>query len=264
MRSTFLLLTLIVFVVCSSSFAQKNEVQTNKYLADGIKVDGDLKEWGDSLETYDPETMLHYNVGNDQTNLYLAIQSSDPVTIRKILTYGFSFAVNKEAKKKASPTITFPVIDHIAVRSAMPATKPSGSKNETIKLNQLIISKTKGIRVDRIKEMLDGTISLNNEYGLKAKAIITDSNTLKLELAVPLRLMDIPLNYNETFACHFKVNGAERTVLEQGPMRRRGGYGGYGYGYGGYGYGEREVYRRTITESKEFWTKFILSTIPSK
>lgn len=267
MRSVFLLLTALIASISNQSFAQKNEVQANKYFAEGITIDGSLSEWGDSLKAYDAESMLRYDLGNDQSNLYVAIQSSDPITIRKILTFGFSFAVNKDGKKKPAQTITFPVIDHIAVRSAMPTTKPTGSKTETIKLNQLIISKTKGIRVDRFKEMVDGTISLNNEYGVKGKAVITDSNTLKLELAVPLRLLDLPSDYKEAFASHFRVNGQERTVLEQGPMRRMGrygGYGGYGYGYGGYGYGEREVYKRTITDAKEFWTKNILSTTPSK
>jgi hypothetical protein len=264
MRLTFLLSAIIVFLVSDNTLAQKNEATANKYLPAGINVDGNLTEWGDSLKTYDPATTLRYDVGNDQTNLYLAIQTSDPVSIRKVLTFGFSFSINKEAKKKPGPTVTFPVIDHVAVRSAMPKTKPTGKKEEVIKLNQLIMSKANGIKIERFAQIVDGVISLTNEYGMKGKAVITDSNTLKMELAIPLHLLDIPSDYKEAFTYNFRVNGPQRTVLEQGPMRRMGGYGGYGYGYGGYGYGEREVYKRTISETKEFWAKYILATPPSK
>src|SRR5436309_1106690 len=66
----------------SSAQSAKNSLQAP--LAN-INVDGDLKEWGDSLRYYNEEKRLNYALANDKDSLYAAIRVSDRLDKMKVL-----------------------------------------------------------------------------------------------------------------------------------------------------------------------------------
>ncbi|WP_423148679.1 hypothetical protein [Rubrolithibacter danxiaensis] len=253
-RSLIFSLLFTVFIT-SQGFSQKNDISKNQLLDRAIVIDGNFSEWNDSLRVYNPEANITYAVGNNDSTFYLAVKTADPQMIRKILTFGFSFSINKEGKKKPEITVTYPYIDRVAMPVA--AKRPAGPPDFN-KLNKLQLAKVKGVIVKGLKELPDGNIALKNEYGIQATATIDDKNIFRYELSVPLQYLNLEASFDGTLAYNFKINGLERTVLERSPRNRSYGYGGYGYGYGGYGYGD-DVYRRKITDAIEFWEKYKLA-----
>ena len=254
MTKRFIVLTVLTLLMSIELSAQKNPVSQNIFITEAIEIDADLKDWGDSLKNYNPVTKLNYEIGNDKQNLYLAVKTADQATIRKILSFGFSFSVNTEGKKKLGPTVTFPVIDHIAVRRALSENKTAVQKGNESKINNVVLSKIKGIQVTGFKSLLDGDIALKNEYGVQAAATIDEQNSFVMELTIPLRLLELSADSKNVLAYNLKANGLQRTVIQQSPMRGLGRYGGYGYW--NYGYGERETYKSTVSESVQFWTLY--------
>jgi len=53
-----------------------------------IAIDGDVKEWGDSLRYYNTEKQINYAIANDKDNLYLAVRIEDRREQNKILKAG--------------------------------------------------------------------------------------------------------------------------------------------------------------------------------
>jgi hypothetical protein len=258
MKKSFQLIIIALLLTHYITSAQsKNEVIKNTYITHLIKVDGNLVEWADSLNYYDAASKLSYSLGNDNNNLYLAVKTSDPQSIRKILSFGISFSVNKDGKKKEGPTVNFPVVDRSAIRTMIQKAQQANQKTDPTKMNQQIVVKINGIQVTNFTEILDGNISLSNEYGIKAAAALDDKNVFRYELAIPLTLLDLNPESKNILAYNFKLNGMQRTVMEQSAPRRRN-YGGYGYG--SYDYGDRRAYPRTISETVDFWVKATLAT----
>src|SRR5438445_13386633 len=65
-----------------------------------IAIDGDIKEWGDSLLYYNKEKQLNYSLANDQDNLYMAIRVNDRSEQIRILRAGLTLSIDTSGKKK--------------------------------------------------------------------------------------------------------------------------------------------------------------------
>jgi hypothetical protein len=57
--------------------AAKTSQNTLQPPPNAIKIDGDLKDWGDSLRYFNEEKKLNYALANDKTTLYAAIRITD-------------------------------------------------------------------------------------------------------------------------------------------------------------------------------------------
>lgn len=258
MKKTFIFSFLVLLFISFSGFRTKNPVYQNMLLQDPVKVDGRLLEWTDSLSQFNADAKLSYLAANNDSVFYLAVKTSDPHTIRKILTFGFSFGINKEGKKKPEIILTFPYIEPQRGTAAKP---PTSTRPDFSKINQIQLAKAKGIIVNGLKGIIDGKIALKNEYGIDAAATIDSNNVFRYELSVPLHYLALDPTFKGELAYNFKINGLERTVLERGAgASRRYGYGGYGYPYDPYGY-NNDVYQRKITDAVEFWEKFKLAGV---
>ncbi len=251
MKKPLFFLLLIAFAG-NLNAQKKGEVNQNEYLVNNINIDGKLTEWNDSLKNFRPQAKLSYVVANNDSVLFLAVKISDPTAIRKLLIHGFTFMINKEAKKKQGPAVIFPYVDKTDFGANR--LRPTGTP---VKMNQQVLAQVKGVVTRGFKTIIDGNVSLQNEYGIKAASSIDDKNVFRYELAIPLEHLELDKDSKNTLAYQFRINGIERTVIQRGIGSRLGSY---GYGpYGGYPYGS-DTYARTISEAVEFWEKYSLAT----
>jgi hypothetical protein len=238
------LLTLLTGAFCSYAQAQKKEVQaTNLQAPDGIKIDGKLTEWGFDFQAYNKATKIYYSMANDDKNLYLVVKSKDKINITKVLGGGISLIINTADKKKDKDAfvITFPIPP---ARSAMRGIRGAGRGGfggsqtpEQIDSATRVAHKTalgliREIGVLGFKDITDSTISIYNEYGIKAAAGFDEEDSFVCELAVPLKLLSLSAEDPKEFAYNLKVNG-----VNMGNRNRGGDNGGEGGGFGGNGGG---------------------------
>src|SRR3546814_3783538 len=92
----------------------------------------------------------------------------------------------------------------------------------------------------RFDDVLDGQISLENTYGIHARAVLDTADALCVEIVVPLQRLGISMGDGSELAFNVKINGVMIPGSGSSPRMMRRGYGGYrGYGCGyPYGYGQ--------------------------
>lgn len=290
------LLTLLTTAFCTYAQAQKKDVQaTNLQAPDGIKIDGKLTEWGYDFQAYNKATKVYYTMANDDKNLYLVVKSKDKININKILGGGINLTINTADKKKDKDAfvITFPIPP---ARSAMRGIRGAGRggfggsqtpeqiDSATRAAHKTALGLIREIGVLGFKDITDSTISIYNEYGIKAAASFDEEDSFVCEVAVPLKLLSLSAEDPKEFAYNLKVNGITMGNRNRGGDNSGGGFGGDrnggggGFGGGGFGGGGGRngggggaringggennngiTTMEELTTATDFWGKYILA-----
>jgi hypothetical protein len=260
---TFTSLRLCAFILLllsvsnhSQAQSKSNDIVINQWVEKPLSIDGKLSDWGDSLKYFDEHTQFSFDIRNNQTTLYLAIKSNNKQNLSRILSRGVSFSVNAEGKKKNGPTIIFPVIDRLGTTNKS-ATEKGAPQDQIKEKQQQVISKITKMNVVGFADIIDGAVSLNNNYGLSASANFDGQDNFIIELAVPFSLLNIS-TAQRNIACLLQINGIKQPRSSYDPNRNaRGGM--YGNPSRDYGYDRRPPVNKQNLISG-FWIKSTLAT----
>lgn len=236
-RSGFLLL-FFSFITLSANAQKVKPVEST--WADKIQIDGQLNDWGDSLTHYFPDQDLRYSFANDDEYLYIAVQVKNKEKQIQTAFNGLTIEINPDGKKKQGPSLIFPIPERSAIRALS-----EQEFNTTKDPIRMALSSVRALYIFGFPSILDGQISLDNTYGIKAEVLIDSTNILSYESVIPLSRLNLPKNTNG-FAINIRINGLIRTQYTESD--RRGNYRNSPYGYGGYGYPPRS---RTITRERQ-------------
>jgi YD repeat-containing protein len=276
---------LLAVSICN---AQSNKAALNALQAppQNIAIDGDIKEWGDSLRYYNTEKKINYSIANDKENLYMAIRITDRLEQRKIFKAGITFSIDPKGKKKETFSITFPLnVQGGSVASLVSQKEPEGevTKQDREELMRERITTLRGIKVVGFKDIEGDMITTSNTYGIQTAINYDENGNLICEAAIPLKFFHTDEPSKNEWAFNFKVNGLTRPTAGQGADQggggggrggRGGGGGGGGFGGGGGGGGGRgghgggggnhsetpgEGGQSELFKSDDFWTKFYLA-----
>lgn len=250
-----------MLIVAASAYAQRNaSKQPGLSWGDGIVVDGNLEDWGDSLTNQYASQDLQYQLKNDGTHVYVAMRVVDRDRQMQVLSQGFSFMVNTNGKRRPGPTVVYPIADRLSFRAIMSADNDDRPED----MRQGGLQAIRAIYVLRFDDILEGQISLDNEYGIQAEAMIDSTDALCFEAKVPLRRLGIQSGFDKELAFNVKINGmiAPRGNIDNRTIRQRGGYYGSPYGYG-YGYGSGMPTRSRPREEPGTWLISVLAN-PNK
>ena len=260
MKTSMLFLSrfcLICFAVLNIKPAQaqviKGDEQINsRWATTSQKIDGQLNDWADSLNFRNAETGFSFSIRNNTQTLFIALKSEDSQNLNMIFSRGISFSFNTDGKKKPGPTIVFPVIERSGQTKA--AKTPTAERVKEQQKN--LLSNIQRINVYGFPDIRDGSVSLQNTYGLAAAGSFDADNKLVIEIAVPLQLLDITTDH-QPIACLFEINGVKAPKAVYDPNRDSRNT-RYGYPSRGYGYERLPRYNRT-NEPKGFWIKTVLA-----
>lgn len=272
---SFCTIQLVLNTVC---YAQNKPLQNQlQPPPSNITIDGDVKEWGDSLRYYNKEKQLNYSLANDQDNLYMAIRVNDRSEQIRILRAGLTLSIDTRGKKKESFTITFPVGDQSAEGIAETTQDLQGG-NSNVKqedrdeLMRARLTKLREIKVTGFKDIESETMTTSNTYGFKVAIDYDKDGYLVYEAAIPLKFFHADDMTKTEWAFNFKINGITRpgqdkSGPEQEGMTRGGGMGGGGRGGRGGGRGGQRmgggnsapVDRSELSKSVDFWEKYYLA-----
>ncbi len=169
--------------------------------ADSIHVDGDLTDWGNQTYYTFKDQDFSYAIANNADYLYIAIRVLNKAQQLKAIYNGISVTTNLEAKEKDGPTVIFPMPDVAALRamnSREEYERPENNREAGLNL-------TRAISVHGFPTIVDGKISLENNYGIKASAKIDSTDdTLIYEAAISLKQLNI--NKDKPFALNLRIN----------------------------------------------------------
>ncbi|GAA4310322.1 hypothetical protein GCM10023149_04950 [Mucilaginibacter gynuensis] len=259
--------------------------------AETITIDGNLKDWSDSLRYFNEEKKWNYTIANDAKFVYLAIRFNDRTEQQRVLMAGLTWGINVKGKKKAAYTLTFPSRDPESGPPAMPAgeqaSQPGEQPNEDTREEQhkAYLTKLQKIKVTGFKEIDYDYLSIQNTYGFRAALDYDADGNMVYEAAIPVKFFDAADIVKGVWAFNIKINGFTRPSNgEGGPggggrggMRGggmgggggRGGMGGGGGRGGGMGGGGGRpgrggageggaIDRTALSKSEDFWSKYQL------
>jgi len=233
------LLCLIFSTIALTALAQKlPNVQKGSVLAPAtVKIDGKATEWDNQFQAYNHATEIFYTVSNDNDNLYLTVQATEPEIINKIIGGGITFTVQKSGKKsdKDGISVTYPIFDkknrpylrsgNAPRRIQITATSngggdvqvfKSGGEEPTVKIqgdsamkanNKKLNDNSKYIGVTGVKD-IDTLISVYNEDGIKAGESFDTKMAYTYELSINLKHLGISVADAAKFAYHLTINGS--------------------------------------------------------
>jgi hypothetical protein len=269
-----------------SLFAQNKPAQnTLQPPPAGITVDGDLKEWGDSLRYYNEDKKIYYSLANTKDTLYMAIRINDRSEQTRILYAGLTFSIDPKGHKKEAFTVTFPFA---TVRpetvAAIEMRQDTGKLTDDTRDDErrAKLTKLSQVKVTGFKDVESEMITTSNTYGFKNALDYDKDGNMVYELAIPLALFHADDLYKNEWAFNFKINGITKPGsghndpnndgLSQDGARGLGGGGmgggrggGMGGGRGGRGGGMRGnpggqgSDRSELSRSVDFWGKFFLA-----
>ncbi|WP_461452637.1 hypothetical protein [Mucilaginibacter sp.] len=242
----------------------------NLWAPQGVKIDGKINEWGESLKAYNKNVLLWYNIANDDKNIYLAIKSTDLDNNNKILAGGVSFTINTEGKKKTKNayTITFPVISRTGIKSGRSGKRGGFGQDDTpdttaiVAQQKQLLATSKMISAIGFTEITDTLVSIYNEYGIKAAASIDAKDVFTLEIAIPIELLKIAADNKNELAYNIKLNGLQLPSVNIGSGVKISGNNGGSFGNGGGfsgGFG-RSSSISDLMSPTDFWGMYILAS----
>lgn len=236
-----------------------------------VKIDGSVKDWGDSLRYYNVEKRINYAVANSKDTLYMGIRVNDRSEQIRILKAGVTFSINTKGKKKESFSITFPLATNGNTSPLNPPTDGDDKENHEA-LMQAVLTVLRGIKADGFKDIENNMITTSNTYGIKTALDYDDKGYLVCEAAIPMVLFHAAGDaVKNEWAFNFKINGLTKPATPgEGQESRHGGSGmggggrgGRGGGRGGRGSGMGSAGgtsdRSALFASEDFWEKFYLA-----
>lgn len=280
MKTSFpCLLAIIQFSVISICNAQsaKTASSTLQPPPSNIAIDGDIKEWGDSLRYYNTEKRINFSLANTKDTLYMAIRVDDRAEQTKILKAGITFSIDTKGKKKETYSITFP----LNVQGNAPSADVSKSEiggditqQDRDELMRERITTLRGIKVVGFKDIEGDMITTSNTYGFQTAVNYDKNGYLICEAAIPLIYFHADDITKNEWEFNFKINGIQRKpqsedAAQSGGHGGHGGGGGGGGGRGGHGGGGGhggnhantgdDAGHAELFKTEDFWEKFYLA-----
>lgn len=236
--SSVLLLTAGCFGSVFTAEAQSKFIKNLKKSAQNIVVDGNLKDWGDSLSYYNPDKKIHYGLAENQENLYFAIRIENRGQQEQAMRNGITLAFNPEGKKKETYSLTFPSPDRdensmfIMPKADHAITEQQLKQEDMDERRKADLLKLRDIQVKGFPDVETDHITTANTYGIKTVLQFDESGALVYEAAIPIKMLHSDLN-NKPWVFDIKINSfASGNHDGLKPPSANGGMGGMNGGGG--------------------------------
>jgi YD repeat-containing protein len=243
-----------------------------------IAIDGDIKEWGDSLRYYNAEKKINYAIANTKDTLYMAVRINDRSEQIRILKAGLTITIDPKGKKKEDYSITFPLniggkvsLSDLQNKDEAPGEVTQQERDELMRER---ITTLRGIKAVGFKDIEGEMITTSNTYGFQTAVNYDDKGYLVCEAAIPLSFFHVDDPAKNEWSFNFRINGLQHKAPGQsgdqdgsGSHGGRGGSGGMGGGGGGHHGGRGGSHAATtgdeghdaLFKSEDFWEKFYLA-----
>lgn len=237
----FFLPCVIISVFSLQAFSQsKSNTKTIKAPQHAITVDGNLKDWGDSLSYYNEAKKLNYELANDKENLYFAIKIQDRRQQAQAMQNGITLNFNPEGKKKEMYSLTFPSPDqeenslYVIPKTDNAITQQQLKQEDMEDRRKADLMKLRNIEVKGFKDIETDHITTANTYGIKTVLNIDEQGALVYEAAIPIKMLHTD-NNSKAWMFDIKINSFAAAKGSRDGLRPAGEAGGLGGIRGGGG-----------------------------
>ena len=230
----------VQLMLITTSYAQSSKTETLLPPPPQIAIDGDVKEWGDSLRYYNTEKHINYSIANTKDTLYMAIRVNDRSEQTRILRAGITFSIDPKGKKKETYSVTFPL--NVPGSAPLPDLKKDEvpgdiTQEDRDELIHQRITNLRGIKVEGFKDVEGDMITTSNTYGFQTAVNYDKDGYLVCEAAIPMSFFHADGTTKNEWAFNFKINGLQKKAPAASGDDQPAGGGGHGGRGGGGGFG---------------------------
>ncbi|MFD0750742.1 hypothetical protein ACFQZS_11345 [Mucilaginibacter calamicampi] len=204
-------LSLIALLSSLASFSQNLPViqPAGLQAPQGINIDGKPNEWGGNFQAFNRATSVFYTMANDDKNLYMVIKCEEQPTIAKILSGGITLALKSAANKEAQAVkIVYPLISYTDKYTiSIPLREDADVEKMAITLNKELPKVAKQINVSGISEIKEPSVSIYNDWDIKAVSAVDTKRAYTIEWQVPLKYLRHLISADGSFDYNIIVNG---------------------------------------------------------
>ena len=111
----WILILMFIFAGCTNTIRRLS----SSYQQQAVTVDASLEDWQGNLE-FDPKSKLYYGIRHDRENVYIALQTEDPVVQRKIMAFGLTLWYDTAGAREQTMGVRYPV----PVKEEIPVQRP--------------------------------------------------------------------------------------------------------------------------------------------
>jgi hypothetical protein len=227
----------------NSSAQTKTSANTLQPPPANIKIDGNLKDWGDSLRYYNANLKMNYALANDKNNLYIAVRINDRFNQIRVLNGGLTLGINTKGKKSSPYTVTYPAPDPNASHTgSLLGHTPDGNGITQADRDDLAAARLNRLRdmeLSGFKDVESNMVTTSNTYGFKFDIDYDASGALVYEAAIPLKFLGEYQTNKDAWAFNFKINGMKPNENNNRQASNESGMSGGGRRGGGMGGGRR-------------------------
>jgi len=169
-------------------YGQKDIPECNR-AAQPVIIDGILSEWPLPLDLTDQDKKISYSVSNDDSNIYLCLQTYDPSIQQKLTRSGMSVQLSTSGKTKRKATVSFPLKSQLTLNiqpNNLPAEQDmqQGQRQGRTQMRQAVIERCTDMKIKGFAS-IDGMVPIKNDFGVCAAFQWEAELLLSYELAIP-------------------------------------------------------------------------------
>lgn len=239
-RNKYCVLVILGIVLPILSFSQRKKKPEYTFLSiPNIVVDGNLDEWEGQF--YNTESALwNCALAVHGDKMYAAIVLKDPALQNEALVNGIVLNLSYNSKKKDGARLFFPIADREGMRALQ-----QEDERPVDDYKQEILNTTRGYYVYGFSKVVDGLLSFQNDYGIRAIVKLDSSSQLLYEAVIPLDLIAFQ---SDDIAVKVAVNTQFSRLKKAARSRNTSPMGPYGM------YRSREpVLKNPYAENPEIW-----------
>ncbi|WP_156305308.1 DOMON domain-containing protein [Sphingobacterium endophyticum] len=214
----------ILILASSSLLAQKKKEGFALLPSFEVEVNGDLKEWGEKLSVVGEDSSWSFALTKDAKFLYAAVQIKDLSLQQEAVRNGIIVNINPNGKKKDGAQLVFPIPDSESVRAMV-----NDDNLPNMNVREELIKRSRGYGVRGFAHIVDGRLSFENTYGVKAVAKLAENDVLIYESKIPIQAIGIK-KINDPVAIQIMINNRfsqlQKTIKSR-PDPRGSMYGRY-------------------------------------
>lgn len=239
LQGAALLLTASAFVAGCSS---KTYPATN-YQQAPVTADGNLSEWNRPLKFISSGGQMQYNVTNDDSNIYISVETHDEATVTKILRAGIDVYVDAAGGESKKTMLAFPLPNNEVHPQKRTNNDAASAANAKAEMRQELLIQANLFTVAGFKNMENRSYDVSDQSKIRVGLKQETENGLGYEAVIPLKyIFDNPFEKNrKNITIGIVINamkeGGGRTGGGSGaggrPQMSGGGGGGRGMGGGG-------------------------------
>jgi hypothetical protein len=159
-----------------------------------IVIDGDCTDWPSPYPNYDAKAMVAYATSNDAENLYITMQTGDPLTQVKILKRGMTVSIDTSGRKDPTFNINYPLPNERDLADLF-TQDDRPSRNGAPQLSRQFSQKLEKEAEEASQFSIDGLGKCNGGYmvsqtipcGIVVKVRIDEYKQLVWEAVVPFK-----------------------------------------------------------------------------